>query len=75
MYSGHQVAPVGRGADEEIVRGGRDGAVQRDLQRDVSVLGAVEREIVAEEQEALLARRDQIDDVGQVDRGRSSPPR
>src|SRR3954463_2421715 len=58
---GHQVAPVGRGADEEIVGGGRNGAVERHLERDVSVLGAVEREIVAEKKEALLARRDATD--------------
>src|SRR5436190_1209965 len=53
--------------DAPAARAALQRPLQRLLERDVSVLGAVEREIVAEEKEALLARRDQIDDVRQVD--------
>ena len=53
----HQVAPVGGGVDQQVLGRGRDRAVERHLERDVARLGAVEREVVAEQDEALRPRR------------------
>ena len=63
---GHQVAAVRRRIDEQVLRGGRDRAVERHLQRDVPVLGAEEAQVVAEQEETLGARGDAIDDSRQV---------
>src|SRR5205085_10376454 len=43
-------------------------AIERHLERDVAILGAVEAQVVAEKEKALLARRDLVDDLRQVDK-------
>ncbi|MNJ55799.1 hypothetical protein D3C77_513170 [compost metagenome] len=62
----HQVAPVGRGVDQHVVARGRYGAVQHGLQRLVAGLAFFKRQVVAEHDEALGARGDEFNDVGQV---------
>src|SRR5205823_3929887 len=44
-----------------------DRAVERHLERDVAVLGTMKGKVVAEEEEALLATGDLVDDLRQVD--------
>ncbi len=63
---GQQVAAVAGGVDQHVVRGLRDRAVEDRLQRLVAGLAFVEAQVVAEDDEALGALGDQVDDVGQV---------
>ena len=63
----HQVAPVRGGVDQQVLGGGRNRAVERHLERDVAVLGAVEGEVVAEHEEALRPPRHLVGDLRQVD--------
>ncbi|MNN15065.1 hypothetical protein D3C81_1281610 [compost metagenome] len=61
-----QVPAVGRGVDQHVVRLRRDRAVERRLQRLVARLAFLERQVVAEDDEALGALRDQLDDIAEV---------
>ena len=63
----HQVAAVRRRVDEHVVGGGRDRAVERDLERLVARLRRLEREVVAEHDEPLRPPGDEIDDVREID--------
>ena len=53
----HQVAAVGGGVEDDVLRPALDAALQRRLQRLVGGVVAVEGEVVAEEDEAVRARR------------------
>ena len=60
------MSAVGSGVDQDILGRRRERTVEHDLQRLVARIAGVEREVVAENDEALGAPFDQFDDVGQV---------
>jgi hypothetical protein len=63
----HQVAAVRGGVEQQVVRRARHRAVEDALQRLVAGLARLEGKVVAEDDEALAATGDEVDDVGQVD--------
>lgn len=63
----HQVATVGGGIDEHVVRHGRHRAIEHALQGLVGILALLEGQIIAKQDEVLGPRSDQVDDLGQVD--------
>ena len=64
---GHQVAAVAGRVDQHVVGLRGDRTVERDLERLVTRLAFLERQVIAEHDEAFRPRGDEIDDVGEVD--------
>ena len=64
---GHQVPTVGGGVDQHVVRRGGDRAVEDDLERPEGGVAGIERQVVAEDDEALGPSFEEVDDVRQVD--------
>ena len=65
---GHQMTPVGRSVDQQILRGGRDRTIQDRLQCLVAGFFGVKRQIVAEQDKFEGRLGHQIDDVGQIEK-------
>jgi hypothetical protein len=63
---GQQVAAVGGGVDEEVVRGGAEGALQHRLEGLETGLVGLEGEVVAEDDEALRPAVNQVQHLRQV---------
>ena len=63
----HQVAAVGGGVDQQVVRHAGDGTIQYTFQRLVAGVAGFEGQIVAENDETLWPAGNQVDDVRQVD--------
>jgi hypothetical protein len=61
------VPPVRRGVDQHVRRSHRHRAVEHHLERLVARLAGVERQVIAEHDEALAPALDQLGDIGQVD--------
>jgi len=61
-----QVAAVGGRAQQHVVRGGADRAVQHRLQRLVTGIVRLKRQVVAINEESLRAFKQRINDVRQI---------
>jgi hypothetical protein len=61
------MSAVRRRVDQHVGAGSCDRAVEHHLERLVARLAGVEREIVAEHDEALASRRRELGDIGQID--------